>query len=114
MARYELTFSADANTEICKIKKPRHTDEYRATAYIFGTGGNNFGSGTVKLQGSPDEGTTKLDLTDSAGSAYSATADDVINFSHGVGGTNSDNPVLYVDLSGSSSPSVKVVIFDNT
>jgi hypothetical protein len=92
------------------VVKPAHADTYKATIHIAGS---SFGSGAVKLQSSPDGGTTKVDLKDTSGAAYSTTANDVVNIELGDGGTNSDMIKLYAVMTDSTAPDVTVTVHDN-
>jgi len=77
MARVlDTTVSVDGNTDIT-WKPARKESPNRATLWVFGGGGNNFGSGAVTLQGSPDGGTTFIDIPDSGGTAITFTANGV-------------------------------------
>lgn len=114
MAKHTITISGNTDTQICKIKKPRASDNWCGTIMIYGGGGNNFGSGTVTLKISPDQGTTKITTKDSAGTNVTATSNAcfVIPVS-GAGDSNDDYLSLYASMSGSTSPTVIVEVWDN-
>lgn len=109
MARNTASITADGTTFLVNVHKPQSADSYKATIHIAGS---SFGGGTVKLQSSPDGGTTKVDLKIN-GSAYSATANDVVNIELGNGGKNSDSIKLYAVMTGSTAPAVTVTVHDN-
>lgn len=105
-----VVFSVDAaNTRICTVNRPSSAEEYFATVLISGT----FGSGTVTMFISPDGGTTKVALKDIGNTAISATAAAMFNIRLGNGATNSDAPILYATLAGSTNPTITVAVFDN-
>ena len=69
---------------------------------MFATG--TFGSGSLKIQFSPDGGTTWLDGKDASGSVMFITAPDLLTFSVG-------NCYVRANLTGAAtSPSIKVSI----
>jgi hypothetical protein len=113
MATYTATISADGTVAVCNVHKPNGLDFWRASVYITGAGGNNFGSGTVTLQSSPDGGTTKVTMKNLSGTTYSATSNDSVNLSLGSGATNSDAIKVYAVMTGSTNPSVTVTVKDN-
>lgn len=81
--------------------------ERLARATLFVTG--DFGSGTVTLQASPDNGTTWVGVPDAAGNTVSFTANGIINFELF---SNPENPVmLRYNLAGSSSPAITCTLF---
>lgn len=110
MAKYTVTISGNGDTQICNIKRPSGADNWVGTVFIYGT----FGSGTITLQLSPNAGTTKITAKDSSGTAVTATANDirVIPVS-GTGSSNSENISIWVNMAGSTSPSVTVEVWDN-
>lgn len=85
------------------------SDIYEATIFVTGT----FGGGTVVIQASPDNGTTKVTLKDTTGTVVSVTANDVYNVRLGNANKNGDSIKLYATMSGSTSPTVSVAVFDN-
>lgn len=103
------TLTADGTITLGPIHKVREHDNYFGTISILGT----FGSGTAVVQMSPDGGTTKITQKTESGSAYSATANDTVNIRLGRGSTNSDQPILYVTLTGSTNPSLTAILNDN-
>lgn len=111
MAKFTQTITADGDTAICQIDRRRgDANNWQATAFIYGT----FGSGTVLLKLSPDQGTTKIAIKDWNGTAISATSSAVFTTQPvGNGAKNSDFITLYASVSGSSAASIKVDIFDN-
>jgi hypothetical protein len=114
MARVlDTTVSADGNTDI-SWKPARKETPNRATVWVYGGGGNDFGSGTVTLQGSPDGGTTFIDIPDQAGTAITFTADGVTNFElYGNADPVSSEVVqIRLALAGSTSPTIRYIIDD--
>lgn len=70
------------------------------------------GTGTWKLQYSPDGGTTKLDLLNSSGVAVSGTASGGANFELGRGDVG--QPIqLYLNVSGASGLNLVPVVHAN-
>lgn len=116
MAKYTTSFTADASlTKICNVHMKKGVDQYFATVCIYGTGGNNFGSGTVTMFVSPDGGTTKVALKDAiSGTAISTTSSAMFTVRLGNGSTNSDNLMLYATVAGSTNPSISVTVADNS
>lgn len=109
MARTQTTIDSTAATQIATARKPRDADFYYATIALQGT----FGGGTVTLQMSPDEGTTKINLKDQTGSDYSTTTNDTINIQLGAAGGNSDQIRLYATNTGGTGISMIATVFDN-
>jgi hypothetical protein len=113
MTKYTATITADGDYFLCDVNKKRDLVNFFYTGIVYGTGGNNFGSGTVTLKISPNGGTTKLALKDASGSDITSTADDNYTGQLAGGNTNSDAPKLYASMSGSTAPSVTYVLYDN-
>lgn len=114
MARYAVALSGNSTgTFVCEIIRPRAFWSWIATLAAYGGGGNNFGGGTVAWFWSPDRGTTLLPLLDLTGNAITWTTDGAFNSQFGNGAKNSDAPQIYVKLTGSTSPTINVVVFDN-
>lgn len=114
MARVlDTTVSADGNTDI-DWKPARKESPNRATLYVFGGGGNNFGSGTVTLQASPDGGTTFIDVPDQAGASITFTANGMTNFELYANGdpVAGERVEIRLALAGSTSPTIRYVIDD--
>lgn len=111
MAKYTKTLSADGDTQICQIDRKRaDTNNWQATVFMYGT----FGSGTLLIKFSPDQGTTKLAVKDWNGTAISATSSAVFAMQPaGNGSALGDYITVYASMSGSTNPSVKVDLFDN-
>lgn len=112
MAKYTLTFSADASlSKVMTVKLPGVVTEWMANSYVYGT----FGGGTVTLFASPDGGTTKIPLKDSiSGTAISVASAAAMNTMRlGSGANNNDNVIIYATLSGSTNPALTLAIFDN-
>ena len=113
MAKYSVNITADGDYFICNITKNRHINEYRYGVNAYGTGGNNFGSGTLTFKISTDGGTTLVDLQDATGTAITLDANGNFTGNWGNGATNSDAPKMYVTMGSSTAPSVTVDYFDN-
>lgn len=104
--KHSITFAADGTAYLATVVR-RHADatDFVATVSYSGT----FGSGTVKLQWSPDGGTTKIDIPSS-----SSTSATVIGLGPlGNATKNGDEPLIYAVLTGSTNPSLVVTMFDN-
>ncbi len=111
MANFRTVIAADtAATAICTITKPRTLDSWFATLNAYGT----FGGGTLSYLISTDGGTTKITQKDLTGVAYAATANDTVNMETGVANHNGSEPILYVGLTGSTTPSITIDVEDNT
>ena len=112
MAKYTASLTANSgSTYLCNIDRRKvDANAWQATVFIDGT----FGSGTVTIQYSPDQGTTKITGKDFTGTALSATANAVFTTQPmGNGAANSDFISVYATMSGATSPSVSVILFDN-
>ena len=112
MAKYTLTFAADASlSKVMTVKLPGVATEWMANTYVYGT----FGGGTVTLFASPDGGTTKIALKDSiSGNAISVATTAAMNTIRLASGShNDDNIIIYATLAGSTNPALTLAIFDN-
>lgn len=111
MARYTLNMIVDASlTYVCTVNKKRDLTAFEGTAFVSGT----FGSGTVTLFVSPDGGTTKVPLLNTAGTAISIAAAAMAMFRlAGSGSTNSDSMMIYATLAGSTNANLNVTVYDN-
>lgn len=109
MAKIAKQITEDGDTLLCDVRKPRNAGYYLATVCISGT----FGGGTAKLQVSPDRGVTKIDAVDESGEAITATGSYIGNIKLGASIGNEDAPQLYVNVNGSTSAEIDVVLFDN-
>jgi len=109
----DTTVSVDGNTDI-DWKPARKESPNRGTLWVFGGGGNNFGSGTVTLQSSPDGGTTFIDVPDSSGAAITFTANGMTNFElYGDGDpVSATRTQIRLALAGSTAPTIRYVIND--
>lgn len=109
MGRHTQTITADGDVLLADVVKAAGKDRYFATVSVFGS---TFGSGTVTMKYSPDGGTTKLDITDTAGNALTFTANGGrnIELAFGAGST----PLkIYASMGSSTSPNVNVYLDDN-
>ena len=109
MAKISTSVTTTNATQIAIARKPRDADFYLATITLAGT----FGGGTMKLQMSPDGGTTKVDLEDQSGTVWSATANRTVNIQLGTGGALNDQIILYALNTGGTGISVIATVFDN-
>lgn len=110
MANYRTTLAASTTgTAIVTVNKPRELTEWFATINAYGT----FGGGTLSYALSTDGGTTKVTMKDLSGTAYSATANDVIDVALGVANVNGKEPIIYAVLSGATNPSITIDVLDN-
>lgn len=112
MARYTINMTADASlTYLCTVNKKRDLTDWQATAFVYGT----FGSGTVTLHVSPDGGTTKVPLLNTAGTAISIASASAMARTQlaGSGSENDDSMLIYATLSGSTNANLNVTIYDN-
>lgn len=111
--KHTATLDQDASVALCEVHRTVGLDIFEATVLVYGTGGNNFGSGTVTLQASPDGGTTKINLRDVAGTLVNIVDNDAYNIRLGNGNSLGDSITLYATMAGATSPSVQVDVFDN-
>lgn len=109
--KFTASITADGSTAVCQIDRRRSdANMWQGSVFISGT----FGSGTVKIQYSPDGGTTKFDAKDFTGTAMSATsASTFVTQPQGNGDKLSDYITVYATMSGSTNPAVTVTLFDN-
>lgn len=95
-------------TQIGVAKRNRHQPIWSGTVWAVGT----FGGTTLTYQSSPDDGTTKVDLKDSAG-VRSSTSNDSFNIDLNTGSANSDDIPIYVTATGGAGINITVFVFDN-
>jgi hypothetical protein len=101
-------FTADGTTDSVNLNNIRGLGENIYTVCVYGS---TFGSGTVTVTVSPNDGSTDIPLLDSAGTALTFTANGIRNFL-----LNSDpqNPLsVSAALTGSANPNVNIRIFRN-
>lgn len=110
MAKYTANLSANGDVYVCTIRRPSGGGIWSGRFLVYGT----FGSGTVALKLSPDGGTTKISLKDSAG-AIAITSNDVVDMPiSGYSDKNNESLTIYASLSGATSPSITIEVWDNT
>ncbi len=103
--------TADGATDAVTWTNPNNGTLPVGTCHAFGT----FGSGTVTLQVSPDNGSTWIDILDEVGNPVAFTANGSKNFTIA---STSNNPIaseitrLRFNLAGSTAPSLTLVIAD--
>lgn len=115
MAKFTKTLTVDGDTAVCVVNRRKNdANNWTASIFTYGGGGNNFGGGTVAMKISPDGGTTKIAMKDFTGTAITGTAAYVFNTQPiGNPNRNQDTLTIYASLSGSTSPTIIVDIFDN-
>lgn len=105
-----LTADVTAKTLLRQAVKPRHSDGYGATILASGT----FGSGTISIFLSPDNGTTFIPAQKSDGTALTFTAAGANNLTLYVGNSARDAGIgIYYTFTGSTSASAKLWCSDN-
>lgn len=110
MTTNTTTFSGDASLTKLAVIRPQSNRAGEATISVQGT----FGGGTFTLFESLDGGTTKIACKDISGTAYSTTTNDSFRYYQpGHATSESGNVILYGTLSGSTNPSLSVIILDN-
>lgn len=109
MAKYTATLTTNTSAYVCQVIKARQYDSWRGLFFAYGT----FGGGTVAWQWSPDGGTTKLAMNDFNGNAVVSTANDSFFADMETGDKNNDKVNLYATLTGATSPSLTVGVYDN-
>ena len=110
MANYLLNITADGTYKLCSVRRNTEATNWAGTIVAGGT----FGGGTIKYQLSVDGGTTKIDMKDTTGSPYSTTTADIISIPNlGAGVRNTDAPIIYAVLTGSTSASININVVDN-
>lgn len=101
--------TANGTYYIADVNKKRDLVQWFGTFFGYGT----FGGGTIAWEISPDGGTTKLPLLDASGNAITSTTNDNFTSNLAGGADNFDAPKLYAIVTGATSPSINVILFDN-
>lgn len=112
MAKSSITLLANTptgGTFLCPVRKSREYPCWFASLTAQGT----FGSGTLAFFVSFDKGTTLIALKDLTDSAVSLTSAGSINVQLGTSRDISDEPQIWVELTGSTSPNIVVSALDN-
>lgn len=113
MAKYTTTLAADSTGKyVCNIHKAREYWCWFASLVAYGT----WGSGTLTWYFSPNNGTTLIPIKDLTDTAVSQTADGGVNVQFGVANKltgTSDEPQIWVKLTGSTNPSLTIAVYDN-
>lgn len=110
MARHTQTIDANESVLLCSAKRPQLGQPYLVTVHVTG----DFDSGTVSIQSSVDNGTTKVTLKDVGGNVVAVTADDVYNIELGYPSKNGETIDIYATMDGSGgSPDIVVTGDDN-
>lgn len=111
MAKYTTTLTGDtAGAFICAVRKQRGLDFWRALLTAYG----EFDSGTLSWYLSPDNGVTLIPMTDSDDTELVMTANKAVNCSLTTGSHNDDLITVWVELAGSTAPSIVVTAYDNS
>lgn len=79
-----------------------------SSVWLSGT----FGSGTITLKASIDDGTTKIALKDLTGTAVTVTANDIVPLDTMGWGAPSEEIILYASMSGATNPDVDIALYD--
>lgn len=108
MARHIANLTADGRSTAFPMYQARSGgDSSLKEIYVQGT----FGSGTATLQVSADGGTTWVDATDDNGTSITFAANGVRNVQIS---SDAQAPVLIsINLAGSTSPDLNLIIFEN-
>lgn len=112
MAKYTGTISAqNTSVYLCDVVRPHNQPYWYASIFATGT----FGTGTVTIQASSDDGTTKVTVDDMGGNAASFTANGMLNIALGGPSTNiaEDQLKLYATIGAATGPDVDISVFDN-
>ena len=113
MAKHtKVVSNSSTSVLVGKAFSTREYEGFGATIFV-GVDSENFDNGTVKIQISPDGGTTKIDAKDPTGTALSFTANGYGTIVLGNGNTNDDFIEVYATISSQgASASVTVSMFD--
>ena len=96
------------NEELLRVVSPREYAGYGVTVFAQGT----FTAGTVTIQVSPDDGTTKHTAKDVNGADATFSANGYANIILGNGAKLGEDITIFADLSGGSSEDIDVIAFD--
>lgn len=111
MTQYTAALAAqNSNAYVFTVHKPRNGSD--CCTFTVGAYGD-FGTGTVTVNISPDEGTTLLPLAPINGSSPSITAAGAYTFKVGNGSALSDAPSVYVAIGAATDPDLNIVVWDN-
>lgn len=109
MAKYAKVVTTNNTFFVCNVKKKRLQPRFDYTIMAYGT----FGGGTVTWYVSPDQGTTLIAMTDLTDTAVSMTTNKMYDGSLCASSHNDDVLSIYAILSGSTSPSITIALYDN-
>jgi len=104
-----LTADTTAGTLILDAPGPKYKD---IPLEVMVQAAGTFGSGTLAYLISLDGGTNRTTVKDSTGTAYAATADDIITLSLPVNGAE-NNIKVYAKLTGSTTPDIDIIPVSN-
>ena len=112
--KHTKTITADGTYFLARAKRRNDAPSYIASLMAGGT----WGGGTLTLKLSPDKGVTLYPYNDLTGVAISFTDNNSLNTELGVGdpGSNADwdnSLEIWAVLSGSTTPSLTVSVYDN-
>lgn len=109
MAKHTVNITGTTDNQLLgRIRSARGLSGFGGSVYVK----INSGSGTVKIQTSPDGGTTKYTVKDTGGVEIETSSNAFFNFVHGVPNSNSDFIDIYADLSSGSNADIDVILFD--
>lgn len=109
MAKKTFNIIGDSTVAIGTATRAGAVEQYKATVFATGT----FGAGTITFLASPDGGTTKVPIRDESGVIISLVADDMVNLNVGFAADEANAILIYAQMTGSTTPTVAVNVFDN-
>ena len=112
MSKHTALLDDNESILIASVSRGTEMDRYEISVFV-GLTGDDFGSGTVTIQASPDKGVTKTTLKDVAGTVVSITENDIYNISLGYAGKLGQEIDIYATMAGGTTPNVNIVAFDN-
>lgn len=112
MSKHTALLNDNESVLITTVGRGTEMDMYETSVFV-GLTSDDFGGGTVTIQASPDNGTTKTTLKDVAGTVVSITENDVYNIRLGYAGQLGGEIEIYATMTGGTDPSVNIIAFDN-
>jgi len=104
-----VSITANGAVLLTTIKRQSAPDLSKLTVYATGT----WGSGTLKLQWSPDKGATKFDLKDKVYSVPTLSANGYIPGIEFTKPNMTSTVQLYAVLTGATDPDLSIGVIDN-
>ena len=105
-----MNITSNGSVNLSYLRKAREHTQYVSLLLAYGT----WGGGTLAFFLSPDNGTTKIPLTQTpGGTGISLTANGMAVITLGTPNTNTDQLQLWATLSGATNPSITVKNYDN-